>query len=106
MRPLPPGWPEVIPGLPLLFVFVGAPDCFEHARRQRNNGFFNHVTLPDAADHQRYQWPTCNLMVVVILFNDYSDALEKELLAALLADKPAELAVRYWPTDIVQAVIE
>lgn len=105
MRPLPPGWPEHIPGLPLLFVYVGAPDCFEHDRVKRKNGFFNHVTMADAADHRRYQWPTRDLMVVVVLFGSYCDTVEKELLAALLADEPAELAVRYWPTDIVQAVM-
>lgn len=105
MRPLPPRWPDYIPGLPLLFVFVGAPDAFEHARRERNNGFFNHVVLADAVDADQYQWPTRDLMVVVILFHDYSATVEKTLLAALRADEPAELAVRYWPTRTVQEVI-
>ena len=105
MRPLPPGWPDHIPGLPLLLVFVG-PGCFEHARRERKNGFFNHVTLTDATEHRHFQWPTYHLMVIVVLLNDCCAAVETELLAALLADNPAELVVRYWPTDVVQTVMQ
>lgn len=105
MRPLPPGWPDHIPGLPLLLVFVG-PGCFEHARRERKNGFFNHVTLNNATEHWRYQWPTNNLMVIVILLNNCGIEVEAALLAALLADQPAELIVRYWPTDVVQTVMQ
>ena len=100
MRPFPPHWPEVIAGIPLLFVFVGAPQCFEHAAHEKNNGFFNHVTLADATDAQCYQWPTFGLMVMVILFTRYDTDTERTLVAELLADEPAELAVRYWPDDI------
>ena len=105
MRPLPSSWPEHITGLPLLFVLVG-PNCFKHARRERKNGFFNHVTLTDATEHRHYQWPTSNLMVIVVLLDHCCHTVEKELLAALLADKPAELVVRYWPTDVVQTVMQ
>ena len=97
MRPLPPHWPEFIAGLPLLFIFVGAPDCFEHAIPEKKRGFFNHVPLADATDAQCYRWPTFGLQLMVILFARYTDAVEKELLAELMADEPKELAVRYWP---------
>lgn len=97
MRPLPPHWPEVIAGLPLLFVFVGAPQCFEHAKAEKQRGFYNHIPLADATDAHCYRWPTCGLMVMVILFARCTEAVEKALLAELLADEPDELSVRYWP---------
>lgn len=99
MRPLPPHWPEFIAGLPLLFVFVGAPDCFEHASTEKTRGFFNHVPLADATDAHGYRWPTFGLMVMVILFARYDADTERTLVTELLADEPAELAVRYWPGD-------
>lgn len=103
MRPLPPGWPEVIPGLPLLFVLIGAPECFSHAQSQKSQGFFNHVALASAGQVPEYQWPTAGLMLVVILFLRYECQVEKEMVATLLADEPKELSVRYWPG---QQVIE
>lgn len=105
MRPFPPHWPQDIPGLPLLFVFVGAPLCFDHARQQKNHGFTNHVSLSDASDAPRYQWPTRGLMLVVVLFNEYDTSTECALVTALLADEPKELAIRYWPDDKVIEIL-
>lgn len=96
MLPLPPNWPERIPGLPLLLVFVGAPLCFEHARAEQEKGFINHVVLPDARRATRYDWPTAGLMVIVILFCRYDQAIEEQLVATLLADGPVDVSVRIW----------
>lgn len=97
MLPLPPNWPEHIPGLPLLFIFVGAPLCFEHARAALNKGFTNHVVLSDARMVTRFDWPTADLMVIVILFCRYDQAVEEQLVATLLADHPVDVTVRLWP---------
>ena len=101
MLPLPPNWPKRIPGLPLLFVFVGAPLCFEHASFQQEAGFSNHVILPDARMVTRYDWPTAGLMVIVILFCRYDQAIEEQLVATLLVDQPVDVTVRIWPTTHV-----
>lgn len=97
MRSLPPGWPDRIPGLPLLFVFVGAPECHEHAQRQKALGFCNHVVLADIQHAFLYHWPTAGLMVIVIVFAKYSAIIEARFMAELLLDKPLEVALRYWP---------
>ncbi len=97
MKPLPPGWPDTIPGLPLLFVFVGAPLCYQHAQRQQNDGFTNHVVLADAQQATQYDWPTANLMVIAILFCRYDQATEEQLVALLLLNRPVDVNIRYWP---------
>lgn len=89
----------------MLFIFVGAPECFEHARQQKNHGFTNHVTLAHASDAPRYQWPTHDLMLVVVLFHEYDTNTERALVTALLADEPKELAIRYWPDDKVIEIL-
>lgn len=100
---LPPDWPVYIPGLPLLFIFVGAPLCYEHARAEQQKGFTNHVVLPDARTVTRFHWPTADLMIIVILFCRYDQAIEQQLVAILLADRPVEVSVRFWPdTHVIE----
>lgn len=103
MASLPPGWPAAIAGLPILFVFVGAPDSFAHARRERDLGFTNHVAVRDIAQALTFNWPTLGLSVIVILFASYEKKEEAELVALLLADDPIDVIVRYWPdTSVVR----
>lgn len=103
MRPLPPAWPEVIPGLPILFVFVGSPDCFDHARRATRNGFVNHVALASAAQATEYHWPVVDLSVIVILFCQYDLHTEAQLVALLLAGEPEAILLRHWPdTNVIR----
>ncbi len=83
--------------MPLLFVLVGAPLCYQHAKQQRQNGHTNHVVLPNAEQACRYDWGTAGLMVIVILFCRYERSTEEMLVAVLLADGPVDVSVRIWP---------
>lgn len=100
-RPLPPGWPDYLPGLPILMVFVGAPGCWQHAKQEQEKGFTNHLCLPDASQVGRYQWPTQDLMLVIILCEPLEAATEARLIAELSLDHPADISIRYWPSSTV-----
>ncbi len=101
MKHLPPGWPDTIPGLPLLFILVGAPLCHHFAQRERHLGFSNHIVLKDAGQAAKYDWPTAGLMVIVLLFCRYDRATEEQMIALLLLDCPVDVTVRLWPDPII-----
>lgn len=97
MRKLPPGWPSVINGLPLLFIFIGDHVAKQHASKEKAHGFTNHVVLSDIKNAGMYQWPVENLSVIVVLFARCERHDEAGLIAELLANEAKEVIIRYWP---------
>lgn len=102
IRPFPPGWPCEITGLPILFIFVGAPQCWQHAKEQKKQGFYNHLCLPVPQQCHRFQWPVDSLTLIVIIFCDISCACEGRLVGELASWQPDEINIRHWPsTDVI-----
>lgn len=96
-RPMPPGWPFEITGLPILFIFVGAPQCWRHAASQKEQGIKSHLCLPYPCYCSRYQWPVQSLTLILIIFCDITSECEGRLIGELAAWEPEEINIRHWP---------
>lgn len=92
----------VIPEYPLIYLFVGAPYCWECARREQEKGFHHFLCLPSADQVADYHWPVADCYVVVIVFTPLNACSEAQLLAVLSHYQPLEIALRHWPsTDVI-----
>ena len=99
---LPPyGRQLLIPPVPYLMVFVGEPECWQHASEQRRAGLSNNLCLPDIDRAGDYQWPVKGLLVIVILFGHYSPEQCLHLVNVMGSYHPQEIAVRNWGEQTV-----
>lgn len=92
----------VIPQLPFLFLYVGAPQCWEQAQQHQQSGCHNFLCLPVAGEVTRYHWPIEHCEVSVIVNGPISPDDECTLLSWLTQFNPAGIAIRHWPsTDVI-----
>lgn len=97
--PLPCASQLVIPALPYLFVFAGAPECWHQVNRQRTMGHYNHLCLPDPAKAVDYFWPVSGCGVIVMVYGTISAPHEATLLALLCQYRATEVVIRHWPAE-------
>ena len=99
---LPPyGRQLLIPPVPYLMVFVGEPECWQHASEQRQSGLNNNLCLPDIDRAGDYEWPVIGLSVDVILFGYYSPEQCLHLVNVIGSYHPADIFVRNWNEQTV-----
>ena len=99
MKPYPPGTDQlVVPtGIPFLFIFVGAPECHQQAKRQKAYGFYNHLTLSYPGRCCDYRWPVNDCGVIVLMYQAVGADIETELIALLCHDGATEVVLRHPP---------
>lgn len=80
-------------------LYIGAPYCWQAAKRDQEAGLINHLVLPDISEVSRYKWPLADCQVVAIDFG-ISKQTETECLIFTLAEaNVAEISVRQINSD-------
>lgn len=79
--------------VPVALVFLGAPLCWEHAKKEQRRSRFNHLVLPDLSEPK--DWSLLKgLEVVLIQFTDQEPDDLKALVEQMLKSGAKAVAVR------------
>ena len=84
-----------VTGLPIAFLFIGSPDCWQHCQKEQNKGFFNHLALADIADNSQYNWSLVSgLEMIVIHFGKETAEQLQRVVAELFSAGAKSVDVR------------
>ena len=84
-----------VTGLPLAFLFIGSPDCWQHCQKEQNKGFFNHLALPNVDDARKYNWSLVSgLEMIVIHFGKETAEQLQRVVAELFSAGAKSVNVR------------